>query len=416
MITNLTIRGELMNEFLAVILSFFTIPLLTRKKISIGWAIWVCAFVLTILSGLGIVTFFQVVVETLTDIERIKQYIIIVQVGILGVLLKQYRFIDKVVDSLTKVVKNVRIIIMFVPFLVGLLVVPGGAIISAPFVDSIGEDHNISKTNRGIINLVYRHIPMHFMPYSTGLLITALLVPQISIYSVIGFNLIFIAIYILIGYFLYIRKIEKVEIESTEPILPDVINLLKYTSPIYIAVILNLFFQVPFYIGLLANFAAVYLLNPSGDFLKDIVKAFNAKVLLSIIAVYMIQNIMSRMDYLNSFFLEVFGNTDTIMIGIITSSLFFGITTGLSYSSLGVVLPILSQLAISNNQLILYTHFAFVWGFIGYFFSPLHLCQLFTCETLGINTLDLYKGYRKFILSLIITLIVLYFVFTSIIY
>ena len=49
-------------------------------------------------------------------------------------------------DSLTKVVKNIRIIIMFIPALIGFLVVPGGAIIS-PFIDKIGDDYSIPKTN-----------------------------------------------------------------------------------------------------------------------------------------------------------------------------------------------------------------------------------------------------------------------------
>ena len=405
-----------MREFIAVIISFASIPLLSKKKVSIGSAIWVCAFILTILSGLGIFVFFDVMIETLTDINRIKQYIIIIQIGIIGVLLKQYDFIDEIVDSLTKVFRNIRIIIMFIPALIGLLVVPGGAIISAPFVDSIGEENNVSKTHRGIINLIYRHIAMHVMPYSNGLLITALLVPQISIYKVIGFNLIFITIYAILGYFLYIREIDKRVIESKEePLLPNLIKLLKYTSPIYIAVILNLFFEIPFYVGLLVNLAAIYLLNPTKDFLKDIVKAFNLKVLLSIIGVYLIQNTISRMDYLNNFLLHIFGNTDTLILGVIVTSLFFGITTGLSYSSLGVILPILTQLSLSNNRLILFTHFAFVWGFVGYFFSPLHLCQLFTCDYLGIKTSDLYKEYRKFILGLVAVLIILYFVLTSIV-
>ena len=404
-----------MREFAAVVLSFLTIPILTRKKASIDVAIWVCAFVLCIASGLGIITFFESLVETLTDIDKIQQYIVIIEIGILGVLLKQYNFIDEIINSLIKVAKNIRIILMFIPALIGFLVVPGGAIISVPFIDKIGEDYNIPKTNRGIINLIYRHIPMLMMPYSNGLLITALLVQQVSIYRVIGLNLIFILVYALLGYVLYIRKVEKVKIESSEPVLPNLIKLLKYTAPIYLAVILNLFFGIPFHIGLIANFVAVYILNPTKDFLKDIVKALNMKILLSTVGVYLIQIIIERMDYINSYLIQIFSNTDTIMIGIIISSLFFGLTTGLSYSSLGVILPILTQLSFSHTKLMLFTHFAFIWGFLGYIFSPLHLCQLFTCEFLNIKTSDLYYEYRKFIVALFTASIIFYFVLSFLI-
>lgn len=404
-----------MREFVAVLISFSTIPILTKKKVSIGNAIWICAFILSIVSGLGVISFVEALFQVLTDLDRIKQYIVIIQVGIIGVLMKKYNFIDEIIDSLIKVVKNIRIILMLIPALIGLLVVPGGAIMSAPFIDRIGDDYNITNTNRAIINLVYRHISLNIMPYSSGLLITALLVPQISIYSVIGYNLIFVIIYVLLGYIFYIRKVEKRVIASKEPILPNLIRLLKYTSPIYIAVILNLFFAIPFHFGLLANIAAIFLLDPTKGFLKDIVEAINLRVLLTIIGVYLIQTLISRMGYLNNYLMQIFSNSNTIMIGIILISVFLGVTTGISYSSLGIILPIMANLSISYSQMVLYTHFAYIWGFIGYFFSPLHLCQLFTCEYMNIKTPELYKEYWKFMVSIILVLILSYFVLTSLV-
>lgn len=303
---------------------------------------------------------------------------------------------------------------MFVPALVGLLGVPGGAIISAPFIDKIGEGSQVSKTHRAIINIIYRHVTFHIMPYSNGLLTTALLVPQLSIYKVIGLNFIFIMVYSIIGYFIYIRKIEYEKIATSEPKLANLIILLKYTAPIYIAVVLNIIFKVPFYIGLLSNLLAVYMLNPTKDYFKDVVNAFNGKILLAIIGVYLIQGTMGRMEYLNNFLLQIFSNPDMTIMAIVITSLFFGLTTGFQPASLGVILPILAMLPISSNRLLLYTHFTFSWSFLGYFFSPLHLCQLFTCEYLGVKTSDIYKEYRKFIVWLVIALILLYFVFSAI--
>ncbi|MGI6381607.1 MAG: DUF401 family protein [Tissierellaceae bacterium] len=398
-----------MREFLAILVSFATIPVLSRRKVSLGISLIICAFVLSLLSGLGVFTYFEAAYQTLTDVARVQQYIVVLEISILGALLKKYNFIDKIVDSLTKVVKNIRIIIMFIPALIGFLVVPGGAIISAPFIDKIGDDYSIPKTNRGIMNLIFRHIAMLMMPYSNGLLITALLVPQISIYKVIGLNLVFIAIYIFLGYMLQMRKVEMVEIKSDEPVSTNLIKLIKYTSPIYIVVFLNLLFNIPFYIGMLANFLAVYLLHPTKDFFKDIVESINIKIILSIVGVYLVQNVISRLGYLNTYLTSVFSNTDTLVIGIILSSIFFGLTTGISYSSLGVILPILAQLPISENRLLLLTHYAFIWGFVSYMFSPLHLCQIFTCEFFEIEQAALYKEYRKFILALVLVALLMYF-------
>ncbi|MFY9612070.1 MAG: DUF401 family protein, partial [Tissierellaceae bacterium] len=116
-----------MREFLAILVSFATIPVLSRRKVSLGISLIICAFVLSLLSGLGVFTYFEAAYQTLTDVARVQQYIVVLEISILGALLKKYNFIDKIVDSLTKVVKNIRIIIMFIPALIGFLVVPGGA-------------------------------------------------------------------------------------------------------------------------------------------------------------------------------------------------------------------------------------------------------------------------------------------------
>ncbi|MDD3439260.1 MAG: DUF401 family protein, partial [Clostridiaceae bacterium] len=64
----------------------------------------------------------------------------------------------------------------------------------------------------------------------------------------------------------------------------------------------------------------------------------------------------------------------------------------------------------SDNMLLMYCHFTFCWAFVGYFFSPMHLCQIFTCEYLKVSIGDLYKDYWKFFVSLATVLVLNYFV------
>ena len=190
-----------MQEFIAVIISFFSIPILSKKNIPIGLAICICAILMALIGGLGLSSAKDILTGTFFNFTKIKQYIIIVEVGILGVLLRKYNIIDKVIKYLTMTVSSKRITLMSIPAIVGLLTVPGGAIISAPFVDKLGEESNISKTRRAVINLVYRHIAMHIMPYTSGFLVVASLAPQISLYKLAGLNSIFVILYCTIGFF-----------------------------------------------------------------------------------------------------------------------------------------------------------------------------------------------------------------------
>jgi hypothetical protein len=383
---------------------------LSKKKVPIGLAICICAALMALIGGIGFSSIEDILKKTFFNLTKIQQYIIILEVGILGVLLRKYNIIEKVIKYLTMTVSSKRITLMSIPAIVGLLSVPGGAIISAPFVDKLGEDSNIAKTRRAIINLVYRHIAMHIMPYTSGFLVVASLAPQISLYKLAGLNSIFLILYCTIGYFLYIRQVKNDKIGSTEIKLINIINLLKYTSPVYTAVLLNLFFGLPFYLGLAVNLLIVYLLYPTNNFFIDLLRAINFKILFALIGVYLIQGVIGEMESLSTYLNIIFSDPDTIIFGIISISFFFGITTGFQPTALGVLLPILTALPLSNSQLLFYCHFTFTWGFVGYFFSPLHLCQLFTCEYMKVSTTELYKEYWKLFLALVTVLIINYFI------
>jgi integral membrane protein (TIGR00529 family) len=401
---------ELMRELAAVIISFLIIPILSKKKISIGIAICTSAIFMAFLGGLGIRDLLNVFIDTFFNFNKLQQFIIIIEISVLGVLLRRYEIINKIIEYLTKLVRSNRMTLMFIPALIGFLSVPGGAIISAPFVDKLGEEADLTKSNRAIINLVYRHIAMHIMPYSPGFLLVASLAPQISVYKMIGLNLTFVIPYVISGYYLYVRQVKNEPGPPLTDVLPNLLNLLKYTAPVYVSVLLNLIFCIPFYIGMLANLLIVYLINPNKSFFSDAVRAININVLYSLIGVYLIQGIVGQMESLTSFFTYIFSNPGTILLGIIGSSFFLGLTTGFQATSLGVVLPLLVSLPISANRLLLYGHMTFAWGFVGYFFSPLHLCQLFTCEYLKVPIQDLYKDYYKFFISLVAILLSTYFV------
>jgi hypothetical protein len=401
---------EDMREFFAVIVSFLIIPVLSKRKIPIGIAICVSAVIMALLGGLGLADFWNIIAGTFFNFGKVQQLLIVAEISIIGVLLAKYKIIDEVLDSLSKVIKSKRLILMFIPALIGMLSVPGGAIMSAPIIDQLGEKSNLSKPHRAIINLIYRHVSMHIMPYTAGFLLVLSFAPQISIYKLLGLNAVFAVMYIIIGYYLYLRKVQNDTAFKLSFSWTNLISLMKYTAPIYVAVLLNLLLGVPFYIGMLVNLMIVFWLHPTRMFLIDAAGAFNINVLYALIGVYFLQGVIGQMESITSFLALIFANPNTVMLGIIVTSFFFGVTTGFQPTAIGVVLPILVTLPLSDNMLLLYCHFTFVWGFAGYFFSPLHLCQLFTCEYLKVSMNDLYKEYWKFFASIVAVLIINYFV------
>jgi hypothetical protein len=95
-----------MRELAAVIVSFLIIPILSKKKIPIGIAICISAFLMAFLGGLGVGELWDVIVDTFVNFNKLQQFIIIIEISVLGVLLRRYEIINKIIDYLTKLVRS----------------------------------------------------------------------------------------------------------------------------------------------------------------------------------------------------------------------------------------------------------------------------------------------------------------------
>ena len=404
-----------MRQTLAVIIGFSFIPILSRKKVPISYSILIGALVMMLVPGLDLDVIGQIFKSTILEPKKIEQYLIVLEIGILGTLLKNYGFIEIIIDKLNKVVANKKLQLMFLPALIGLLMVPGGAIISAPFIDKIGDELDIEKPRRAVINMVYRHISMHFIPYSNSLLLMALLLPQVSVYNVIGLNIIYAIIYATLGYFSFIKDIKNEKPQNREDsAIKNFLQLALYTLPIYFAVILNVAFKTPFHIGILANILILFLLKPQKTIIKDFIKGINITLFLTIFGVYLIQATISSFPEFNRMLESFLSNPGALIPAMIGISAFFALATGFQPAAMGVILPVIGGISLSVEKMTALAHIAFTWSFIGYFFSPIHLCQLFTAEYMRVDNASLYKEYSRFIVILIIATIAESFIMLTI--
>ncbi|MDD4726207.1 MAG: DUF401 family protein, partial [Tissierellia bacterium] len=279
-----------MNQIIAVIVSFLFIPILFKFKIKLSKTLFITAAILGLTSGIGIDNLKDTILGVFLDSSSLSTVLAVSMVTILGGLMKQYKILDKIVESMTAVISNKKIILMIIPALIGMLIVPGGALLSAPFINNLGEEMDIRASRRAAINLVFRHISMFVLPYSTSLLIISGSMPELNISKVILFNLMYVIPMIVIGYFMFIKdiKYEKEESDNKDK-GKNLLALLAYTSPIYICVILNILTGLPFYITLIASVALVFLIGDKKDFPMHLVKSLNINTVSTVIAIFIIK-------------------------------------------------------------------------------------------------------------------------------
>ena len=399
-----------MYQLIAAIVSFLFIPILFKFKIKLSKTLFITAAILGLTSGIGIDNLKDTILGVFLDSSSLSTVLAVSMVTILGGLMKQYKILDKIVESMTAVISNKKIILMIIPALIGMLIVPGGALLSAPFINNLGEEMDIRASRRAAINLVFRHISMFVLPYSTSLLIISGSMPELNISKVILFNLMYVIPMIVIGYFMFIKdiKYEKEESDNKDK-GKNLLALLAYTSPIYICVILNILTGLPFYITLIASVALVFLIGDKKDFPMHLVKSLNINTVSTVIAIFIIKGIIIRMDELLLIFNNSFAQSSsifTIMIVFFISSFLFGFITGSQQAAMAILLPMIFALQVSEQMIYVYIYYAFACAFLGYFFSPIHLCQAFTVEHMGTTTKELYKEYKYFPLALVVVLII----------
>lgn len=401
-----------MYQLITVIICFSIIPILIRKKVKLSYTLLIVAGVLALFSGIGFESATSSIFNVFTHESSRSTILTVFMISVLGGLMGHYKILEEIVESLEKVIKNKKNILMIIPAFIGLLVIPGGALLSAPFINNLGEELGIRPPKRAAINLIFRHIAMFVMPFSTGLLIVASSFPDLNIARLLLYNILFVSLIVLTGYFLFIRGI-KVDNQSERKSLGK--NLLKLgilTSPIYIPVILSLSTGLPFYITLILSLIIVYFLGNKKNYISVLLKSISWHTILTMIAILIIKEIILNMDGLLNIFLTLFNNSNNILYTLLIfflTALFFGFITGNQGASLAIILPMISQLSITNNMLYIYIYFAYVSAFMGYYFSPLHLCQAFTVELMGVNTVDLYKEYKYYAPIMFVILIGTFF-------
>lgn len=197
-----------MRELLAVALAFGLMLILLRKNVNFGVTMLITSATLCVVAGIAPLTVFNVIKTTFTSEKNITTLLVVFTVSILGGLCGRYGILTKVVDSQQDIIPNTKVVIMLIPAIIGLLVMPGGAILSAPFVDSVGDQIGISQPRKAAINLVFRHVAMMCMPFSTSVLLAISMNPEIGLYELIGLNLFFMILNFICGYYCFLRPVK----------------------------------------------------------------------------------------------------------------------------------------------------------------------------------------------------------------
>jgi len=377
-------------SLIALILSFSVIIYLVANKKNFGVAMIFGAIILGLLSNPG--KLLQTFYETITDWKVDTLVIIVILIKIFAVVLEETGQISLVIENLKRIIPE-RGMLGVIPFIFGLLPVPGGALLSAPMVESEGKRLGVSNEGRTFLNLWFRHIGFLIFPLATALVVMSQ-ISGISINRLIVMQTPIFVVSVMVGSFYIIklsRKREKEEIVKREGIvLETLINFMPLLVTIVLAMLLSLFINlnISFLISLPSGIILSLIIYKGGNKRQLIEKGFSASIGLAVFSIMLYKNVanVSGVAEIVAKYLQHTSMPAMMIIPALSFSI--GVLTAHNMAAIALAYPMLYPIMGNDIHLV---SLLYISSFMGYLISPLHLCVVVSYEYFKPKFVELYK-------------------------
>jgi integral membrane protein (TIGR00529 family) len=397
---------------------FIFILILTRRKHSLGTALLAGSLLLGFWCRMNVLQIAKSMGMTIIQTKTIMLNAIVILILILSHSMDKLGQMKRLLASFQGLVKNAKLNLVAFPAIIGLLPMPGGAIFSAPMVDVLGREHQLDPETKSLINYWFRHVWETAWPLYPGLLLAASLA-SVEVWLLAGIALPMPIVSILAGYTFLLRKISWKPTHHEQVHVSQILPFLKEMTPIILVIVgavtgsvvmtwlqprisslAYLPTEMPLIVSLVVSIAAVLGMNHAPS---DVIAAiFVNKALLQlaymVTAIYIFKGVLvdSHAVVEVSEFLAAL-NIPLVPVIIILPAI-VGVITGISVAFVGTTFPVLISLLQTSHietSIIPYLILAYVSGFIGMMFSPIHVCLIFTREYFRSDFRLLYRRLWK---------------------
>ena len=377
-------------SLIALVLSFSVIIALVANKKNFGVAMILGAIILGLLSNPE--KLLQTFYETITDWRVDTLVIIVILIKIFAVVLEETGQISLVIENLKRIIPE-RGMLAIIPFIFGLLPVPGGALLSAPMVDSEGRRLGVSNEGKTFLNLWFRHIGFLIFPLATALVVMSQ-ISGININRLIVMQTPIFVVSVIVGSFYVIKlskKREKEEIVKKKGvILETLINFTPLLVTIVLTMTLSLFINlnISFLISLPSGIILSLIIYKGGNKVQFVKKGFSASIGLAVFGIMLYKNVanVSGVAEIVAKYLQHTSMPAMIIIPVLSFSI--GVLTAHNMAAIALAYPMLYPIIGNDIRLV---SLLYISSFMGYLISPLHLCVVVSYEYFKPKFVELYK-------------------------
>jgi len=390
---------------------FVLIVILIRLKVPVGLTLFATSTLLTLLEFGFSAKFIIPFQQTLLDIKTWILVATIMLVITLGDILSKKGYLERMVDALKSYVSP-QTVARVAPAMIGLLPMPGGAMVSAPIVEEITRGSKASPEAKTALNFWWRHIWEPVWPlYQSVILAAAIL--DVTVWQVVFICYPITIACIAAGLITIFLPLPKSKVRSGN-IRLFIKEMIYSMWPVIFIMLSGLIFKLDLIISLLALYAV--LLSTRVVSFKMVVRSFKKEFSFDVILIFL--GGLTMMNVIESgqaavktmAALQAWG----IPIDLIVFALPFlvGLLTGLTAAYVGVGFPIVSSAFILTGGIDSGIFLAYAGGLMGIMVSPVHLCLVLTKKYFRAG----FKGIFKILIPVIIVTSVIVFIIKYLFY
>jgi uncharacterized protein len=323
--------------------------------------------------------------EGLLDWTTIQLLGVVTIIEMLTVFLQNTGSLQRILAALRRVVNDPRILTVLVPSVLGLFPVPGGAILSAPMVDSYGNEIGSDANTKASVNLFFRHVWDQVFPFKPHLILASAVL-NIPLFTLIGWHLPVTLASTLFGYWYLVgRRAQPKKVQAdAEPEaggVPLWMEIAPFVIPLVLALVLGMDFLYAMSAGLI--FALVTQGASRALLEKMIAKGVQPKLLFTLASVMVFKTAVDHSGMVGIVAGALTGYGIPIVALAIALPMLVGAATGLEVAVVGIVFPIMMGLIPQGTPVMPYLLVMMLSNAVGSTLSPVHICMVAGNEYFG---------------------------------
>ena len=414
----------LIDPSVAFVVSLCFLLVMLYKRVNLGITLNATALLLALLS-LDWQDIPTIIYQTTTDVLTVAVVFATFGIMLLSQLYKETKVINNLSESVSRMINNPRIVASVLPAVIGLLPVAGGALMSAPLVDSEAEKLGLKPEKKAYVNVWFRHTIFPVYPLSQVLIVTSALT-GIAIPLIMARQVPVVVVMVIVGYLIgfwkvpHLEKGKNLNLRNSSALDADLKRFLIAFSPILatIIVVVGVDGISPSLAGQgldvsVATLAGIFLLimiaKPNIHVLAKPLKrwevygitaaAFGAFLLRKVTIAAGISEIFRT--------LVISGSVDVILMLTAVPAL-LGFITGSPSGGVAISVPILAGLLTFSPSTVALLYMS---AYLGYLIVPTHLCFVFTVDYFKCSMSRLYRDViPSFIITFVMALLVYFLV------